>query len=105
MASKVDRNGVTTRYTYDVYCRLLSVAAGSLTTIYTYDGNGNQLTMTDATGTTTRTYDQLNRTTSKMVPNIGQITFLYEGIKVYSNLAGRPINTVEDLASAKKMVQ
>ena len=50
MHTKVDRNGVTTNYTYDVHGRQLSLAAGLLFISYTYDGNGNQLTMADATG-------------------------------------------------------
>ena len=53
MATKSDRNGVITSYTYDCHSRLLSTEAGDITISYTYDGNGNQLTMIDGTGTTT----------------------------------------------------
>ena len=41
---KIDRNGVTTSYTYDVHGRLLTQTAGSLTVANTYDNNGNKLT-------------------------------------------------------------
>ncbi|WP_148134550.1 RHS repeat-associated core domain-containing protein [Candidatus Formimonas warabiya] len=78
LATKVDRNGNSTTYTYDVHGRMLTQAAGSINISYTYDGNGNQLTITDSTGTTTRTYDQLNRVKTKIVPGIGTITFLYD---------------------------
>ncbi|TYQ14887.1 UNVERIFIED_CONTAM: RHS repeat-associated protein [Acetivibrio alkalicellulosi] len=36
------------------------------------------LTVTDSTGTTVRTYDELSRVTSKTVPYIGKITYLYD---------------------------
>lgn len=78
LLTKLDRNGVTTSYTYDVHGRMLSQTASGKTINYTYDGNGNQLTMTDSTGTTTRTYDELNRTKSKTVPSAGTLNFLYD---------------------------
>ena len=80
LAIKIDRNGKTTSYTYDVHGRLLSQSIGSQSITYTYDNNGNQLTMTDSTGTTTRTYDSLNRVLTKTVPNIGTTTFTYDVI-------------------------
>ncbi|MGE5474544.1 MAG: S8 family serine peptidase [Ignavibacteriales bacterium] len=78
LATKVDRNGKTTNYTYDSHGKMLSESIGTLSVTYTYDNNGNQLTMTDSTGTTTREYDELNRTISKTVPNIGETTFEYD---------------------------
>jgi len=79
MLTRMDRNGNTTTWTYDVHNRILSQVSGSLTVSYTYDGNGNRLTMTDNIGTTTRTYDELNRTKTKIVPGVtGTMTFLYD---------------------------
>ncbi|EPR08089.1 right-handed parallel beta-helix repeat-containing protein [Ruminiclostridium papyrosolvens] len=80
LATKTDRNGITTTYTYDIHGRLLSQTTGNISISYTYDGNGNQLTMTDSTGTTTRTYDEQNRVLTKNVPNIGITTFEYDKI-------------------------
>lgn len=80
LTTKLDRNGKTTTYIYDVHGRMLSQIVGSINISYTYDGNGNQLTITDSTGTTSRTYDQLNRVKTKTVPNTGTITFLYDDI-------------------------
>ena len=80
LAIKIDWNGKTTSYAYDVHGRLLSQNIGSSLISYTYDYNGNQLTMTDSTGTTTRTYDSLNRVLTKAVPNIGTTTFTYDVI-------------------------
>ena len=78
LATKKDKNGITTTNTYDVFGRLLSEDAGGEVQSYTYDNNGNMLTMTDATGTTTRTYDALNRNTSKIVPQIGTSIYEYD---------------------------
>jgi len=78
MATKTDRNGKTTNYTYDIHGRMLSQAIGAAIISYTYDNNGNQLTITDSTGITTRTYDALNRVTTKTVPVIGQSTYAYD---------------------------
>ncbi|TYQ14885.1 UNVERIFIED_CONTAM: RHS repeat-associated protein [Acetivibrio alkalicellulosi] len=75
---KVDRNGERTRYRYDVHGRLEEESVGKITISYTYDDNGNMLTVTDSTGTTVRTYDELSRVTSKTVPYIGKITYLYD---------------------------
>lgn len=80
LKSKTDRKGQKTNYTYDIHGRLLQESVGKITISYTYDGNGNQLTMTDSTGTTVRTYDELGRMTSKTVPGIGKITYLYDVI-------------------------
>ncbi|MGE5579276.1 MAG: S8 family serine peptidase [Bacillota bacterium] len=76
--TKTDRNGKTAVYTYDVHGRLLSQAIGSDAISYTYDDNGNQLTMSDSTGTTTRTYDEENRVLTKLTPQIGLSTFVYD---------------------------
>ena len=80
LASKKDRNGITTTYEYDSHGRLIKQVVGSNEIIitHTYDGNGNQLTMTDSTGITTRTYDELNRVTTKKVPDIGTSYFDYD---------------------------
>jgi RHS repeat-associated protein len=78
MATKIDRNGVTTAYTYDIFGRLLTEDAGGQVQSYTYDANGNMLTMADAMGTTTRAYDTLNRNISKEVPVIGLSTYEYD---------------------------
>jgi RHS repeat-associated protein len=78
MHKKTDRNGKVTTYLYDIHGRLKSRNIGNDTISYTYDNNGNQLTITDATGTTTRTYDVLNRATTKIVPNIGMSTYVYD---------------------------
>ncbi|WP_270164504.1 S8 family serine peptidase [Paenibacillus sp. SYP-B4298] len=88
MKSKLDRNGHTTSYTYDVHGRLLDEtvegAALQQTPLaerriaYTYDANGNQLTITDSTGTTSRSYDELNRTVTKTVPQLGTSVFHYD---------------------------
>jgi RHS repeat-associated protein len=91
--SKIDRNGIRTDYSYDVFGRLLSLTAGSTAIGYTYDGNGNQLTVTDSTGTTRRTYDELNRTVTKEVPAIGLTTYTYDGIEtegMYSEITTDP---------------
>lgn len=76
--SKVSRNGVTTFYTYDIHQRLINQVTSNISISYTYDKNGNQLTVSDSTGTTVRTYDELNRVTSKSVPDIGRTSFLYD---------------------------
>lgn len=78
LASKTDRNGNTTIYTYDIHGRMLSQAIGSNEKTYTYDNNGNQLTMADSTATTTRIYDELGRALSKTVSNLGQSTYAYD---------------------------
>ncbi|OPX42547.1 tRNA(Glu)-specific nuclease WapA precursor [Ruminiclostridium hungatei] len=78
LASKADRNGITTAYAYDMHGRLLSETAGEESITYTYDKNGNRLTMTDGTGTTARTYDELNRVLTKEVPNIGKSLYAYD---------------------------
>ncbi|MDQ6423102.1 S8 family serine peptidase [Paenibacillus sp. LHD-117] len=86
--SKIDRNGHTTTYAYDIHGRLTTESvegAGiaqlselQLKVTYTYDANGNQLTMTDSTGTTSRTYDELNRVVTKSVPKMGTSVFHYD---------------------------
>jgi len=78
VSTKVDRNGVTTLYTYDIHGRMLSQTAGNTTISYTYDNAGDQLTITDSTGTTARSYDELGRVILKSVPNIGVMTFEYD---------------------------
>jgi RHS repeat-associated protein len=78
MSAKTDRNGVITEYTYDIFGRLKSEDAGGEIQTYTYDNNGNLLQMTDSMGTTIRTYDQLNRNTSKTVPDIGKSIYTYD---------------------------
>jgi YD repeat-containing protein len=78
LLSMLDRNGVTTTYTYDVHGRLLTESAGGEVVSYTYDNNGNQLTITDSTGITTREYDELGRVISKNVSGIGTTTFRYD---------------------------
>jgi RHS repeat-associated protein len=81
LKTKVDRNGVTSSYVYDIHGRILAETIGSITKSYTYDSNGNQLTMTDSTGTTVRTYDEENRVTSKEVPYIGKAVYVYDIIE------------------------
>ena len=78
LATKTDRNGITTSYAYDLHGRLLSETAGEESIAYTYDRNGNRLTMTDGTGTTARTYDELNRVLTKEVPSIGKSVYTYD---------------------------
>jgi RHS repeat-associated protein len=78
LRTKVDRNGVTSTYTYDIHGRKTSEAIGSITNSFGYDNNGNQIRITDATGTTTRTYDELNRVISKSVPTVGTIVYKYD---------------------------
>gem|GEM_PF-925064 len=78
LQSKLDRNGQTTAYTYDVHGREISEVTGNLSLTYSYDHNGNQLTITDETGTTTRTYDERNRATSKTVLGVGTTLFQYD---------------------------
>jgi RHS repeat-associated protein len=78
LKTRIDRNGETTTYTYDCHGRLKSETVGGSTISYTYDGNGNQLTITDDTGATIRTYDELNRVTSKTVPNVGTVEYGYD---------------------------
>lgn len=84
LQTKLDRNGHTTTYVYDVHGQMLSqtVTGADVTTpekdnqiSYTYDNNGNQLSMTDGTGTTRRTYDELNRVIAKSVPGMGTNTY------------------------------
>lgn len=76
--SKTDRNGLVTKYVYDIHGRKTSENVGSINIGYTYDNNGNQLTISDATGTTVRTYDALNRVVSKRVPDIGESKYNYD---------------------------
>ncbi|QTH45393.1 S8 family serine peptidase [Cohnella sp. LGH] len=85
MKIKLDRNGNTTTYLYDVHNRLVSqtvtgsgLAAKDNQISYTYDNNGNQLSMRDGTGTTSRTYDELNRVITKSVPGMGTSTVLLD---------------------------
>ncbi|MDP4144966.1 MAG: right-handed parallel beta-helix repeat-containing protein, partial [Bacillota bacterium] len=78
MYQKTDRNGVVTTYVYDVHGRLISEIAGKISLSFTYDNNDNKLSTADATGTTIRTYDELNRVTSKTVPDIGKATYVYD---------------------------
>lgn len=80
MATKLDRNGKTTNYKYDIHGRVLSQSVGTNSISYSYDNNGNQLTITDSTGTTTRVYDELNRVISKSVPRIGTNTYRYDRV-------------------------
>ncbi|GFZ31506.1 hypothetical protein CSC2_20320 [Clostridium zeae] len=85
LRTKVDRNGVTSTYTYDIHGRKTSETIGSITNSFSYDDNGNQISITDATGTTTRTYDELNRVTSKSVPTVGTIVYKYD---IFSGING-----------------
>lgn len=78
LKDKKDRNEEITDFTYDIHGRMRSQTIGEDSISYTYDNNGNQLTMTDSTGTTTRAYDELDRATSKIVPNIGTSTYDYD---------------------------
>ncbi len=78
LKTQIDRNGETITYSYDIHGRLVSKSAGAESIAYTYDKNGNLLTTVDSTGTTTRTYDEMNRVTSKDVPNFGTTTFGYD---------------------------
>lgn len=75
---KIDRNGVVTTNLYDAHGRKLSQTTGDITISYNYDNNGNILSETDLTGTTIRTYDDLNRTTTKTVPDMGTSTYVYD---------------------------
>ncbi len=81
LKTKIDRNGKTTNYTYDIHGRLTKQTCGTSVISYTYDNNGNQTTMTDSTGTTTRTYDELNRVLTKSVPDVGITVFEYDIIE------------------------
>lgn len=83
--TKVDRNGHTTSYSYDVHNRILSqivigegLESAANTISYTYDNNNNQLSIKDGTGITSRAYDELNRVISKTVPGMGTSTFLLD---------------------------
>lgn len=76
--SSTDRNGNITNYEYDIHGRKTLKAVEDKEISYTYDNNGNQLTIKDETGTTTRTYDELNRVTSKDVPEIGKTIYHYD---------------------------
>lgn len=78
LATRTDRNGETTIYTYDCHGRLIRETVTGSSISYTYDNNGNQPTVTDSTGTTARTYDELNRVTSKTVPYIGTVYHEYD---------------------------
>ena len=85
LVSKIDRNGHTTSYKYDIHDRLLSEAVTGegldpkeSTITYTYDNNNNQLSMQDSTGITSRTYDERNRVIAKSVPGMGTSTFLLD---------------------------
>jgi RHS repeat-associated protein len=78
LATRTDRNGENTIYTYDCHDRLVRETVTGSSISYTYDNNGNQLTVTDTTGTTARTYDELNRVTSKTVTNIGTVYHEYD---------------------------
>jgi len=91
--SKIDRNGNTTTYTYDIFGRLINENAAGEQKQYTYDNNSNLLTMTDSTGTTTRVYDEQNRVISKTVPVIGQTTYEYD---IPSSLSGYIIERTTD---------
>ncbi len=86
MSKKVDRNGTVTTYIYDIHGRKLSETIGNIAKSYTYDNNGNQITITDNTGTTKRTYDELNRVTSKSVPEIGTAVYKYDITKGINGL-------------------
>jgi len=76
--TKTDRNGDTTTYTYDCHGRVKTETIGGSTISYTYDCNGNLLAITDDRGETVRTYDELNRVTSKTVPDIGTVEYEYD---------------------------
>ncbi len=80
LAVKTDRNGTKIIYDYDVHGLISSETtdSGEKLVSFTYDGNGNQRTMTDKTGVTIRTFDELNRVTTKNVPDIGTITYTYD---------------------------
>jgi|GEM_PF-557318 len=78
LATKLDRNGNTTEYTYDSHGRMLAQAVGGQRITYTYDNNGNTLTVTNETGTTRRVYDKLNRAVTKTESSMGTSTCLYD---------------------------
>lgn len=46
LKTKLDRNGVTSSYAYDVHGRLLLETVGNIQISYSYDNNGSQLTET-----------------------------------------------------------
>jgi len=86
MASMLDRNGVTTEYSYDGFGRLIKTVAGDEVVENAYDSVGNKVTMKDKTGITIRSYDELNRTVVKSVPNAGSTIFEYDLTKVPSSV-------------------
>ncbi len=76
----LDRNAVTTYYTYDVHGNETTKQASDLKVVNNFDANGNKTTMDDATGRTARSYDALNRCIIKSVPTIGTSIFTYDEI-------------------------
>ena len=92
IASKTDRNGIATTYTYDGLGRLITEQADSDQKQYTYDILGNVLTTTDSTlrntkptaavwensTTTTRSYDAEDRVLTKEVSGIGTVSYEYD---------------------------
>ncbi|MGE5472860.1 MAG: S8 family serine peptidase [Ignavibacteriales bacterium] len=78
LATRTDRNGKTTNYTYDIHGHLRTESIGNISISYDYDNNANLEKVTDATGETKREYDELNRTISKDVPGIGVTHFEYD---------------------------
>lgn len=78
LKEKIDRNGKTTRYEYNILNKPVLETVGDISISYTYDNNGNMLTINDDTGITKREYDGLNRVIKKMVPNIGETKFVYD---------------------------
>ena len=82
LKTKNNRGSGAVTYTYDIHGRNTGESAGTIQISRTYDANGNELSMTDATGTTQWTYDELNRTTTKTVPEFGTSTWKYDIIDI-----------------------
>ncbi len=110
----VDRNGVTTSYTYDVLGNETKKEAAGLTVTNKYDPAGNKVIMTDSSGKTTRAYDELNRCIIKNVPKVGSSTFEYStivdegGVKYLAELftdpTGKTTKTLLDKAGRPTLV-
>jgi RHS repeat-associated protein len=81
LKEKIDREGVTTIYTYDIHGRVITEIVGDITRTYTYDNNSNVLSSIVGEEEILRTYDSLNRVTSKTVRNIGMTKYKYDVIK------------------------
>ncbi|MEN8905255.1 MAG: VWA domain-containing protein, partial [Clostridiales bacterium] len=87
--SVLDKNNTITKYSYDIYGRVEEksgtkapvndVEQTSNIISFTYDNNSNIKSMTDGTGTTKwDKYDELNRPTTKNVPDVGEFTYQYD---------------------------